>query len=221
MKILAIEFSSAQRSVAVLDSRTGVPPVLLGRAVQTGPQTQAFALIESVLTHARLGREQVEGLAIGLGPGSYAGIRVAISIAQGWQLARNVAVQGVSSVECLAYQAQQAGITGRVRLLVDAQRQEFYLATYEVSSGVVRPVDPLALVTLAEAKVRCQAGDTLIGPDVQAWFPEARVQHPHAATLGRLAAARSGSVPAERLEPIYLRATQFVKVPPPRGVPNL
>ena len=72
-------------------------------------------------------------IAVGLGPGSYTGIRVAISMAQGWQLARGVKLLGVSSAECLAAQAQAEKIFGRVNVVIDAQRNEFYLATYEIS----------------------------------------------------------------------------------------
>ena len=44
-------------------------------------------MIEEALREAGLEREQIEVLAVGLGPGSYTGIRVALSLAQGWQLA--------------------------------------------------------------------------------------------------------------------------------------
>ena len=63
-------------------------------------------MIEKVLAAAKIEREEIEVLAVGLGPGSYTGIRVAISIAQGWQLARGVKLLGIGSAECLAAQAQ-------------------------------------------------------------------------------------------------------------------
>ncbi len=42
---------------------------------------------------------------------------------------------------------------------------------------------------------------------------------PRAATLGQLAAGRADFVSGEKLEPIYLRETKFVKAPPPRVLP--
>ena len=48
------------------------------------------------------GREAIEAIAVGLGPGSYTGIRAAIALAQGWQLAREVKTLGVSSVAAMA-----------------------------------------------------------------------------------------------------------------------
>ena len=51
------------------------------------------------------------------------------------------------------------------------------------------------------------------------WFPGGRIVFPRAAVLGQLALHRNNFVPGEKLEPIYLRETTFVKAPPPRIVP--
>ena len=51
------------------------------------------------------------------------------------------------------------------------------------------------------------------------WFPTGRVLFPRAATLGQLARDRTDFVAGERMEPIYLRETRFVKAPPPRTLP--
>ena len=88
MTILAIEFSSLQRSVAIVRGGAGPGASAISEAVETGADgTGAFGLIQSALREAGLERGEVETLAVGLGPGSYTGIRVALAIAQGWQLA--------------------------------------------------------------------------------------------------------------------------------------
>ena len=77
MTILALEFSSPQRSVAVL--RTDGAAVA-AEAIETGGRgTNAFGMIEQVLAEAKIEREQIDVMAVGLGPGSYTGIRAAIS----------------------------------------------------------------------------------------------------------------------------------------------
>jgi len=157
---------------------------------------------------------------VGLGPGSYNGIRLAIALTQGWQLARPVKLLGISTAECLAAEAQAEGIFGRVQVVIDAQRGEFYLAGYDLSAEMSREIEPLRLATLPEVQACHQAGGIIIGPEVTNWFPGSRVLLPRAATLGRLVQGRTEFVPGEKLEPIYLRATQFVKAPPPRIVPT-
>ena len=219
MTILALEFSSPQRSVAVL--RTG-GAAIAAEAVETGGRgTNAFRMIEQALAEAKIEREQIDALAVGLGPGSYTGIRAAIALAQGWQLARGVKLLGISSADCVAAQAQTDGIIGRTSVVIDAQRGEFYLAGYEINAGQLREITPLRLAALADVREREKAGDVLIGPEVTRWFPDGRVVFPRAATLGNLALTRTNFVLGEKLEPIYLREAQFVKAPPPRTLPQM
>src|ERR1700752_2192826 len=128
MRILAIEFSSDQRSVAaVADGR-----VLAGGVEGPTRATPAVGLASRALTEAGLEREEIECLAVGLGPGSYTGIRSAIALAQGWQLALPVKLLGISSLECLAAEAQAKACFGTVNIIVDAQRNELYVARYTI-----------------------------------------------------------------------------------------
>jgi tRNA threonylcarbamoyl adenosine modification protein YeaZ len=217
MKILAVEFSSEQRSVAVVQTNAGSPPVLLGRAVETG-RHRALGLVEEALQQANCQREEIETLAVGLGPGSYTGIRGAIALAQGWQLGRGIKLLGMSSVECLAAGAERGKIFGPINIIVDAQRQEFYLARYDIAPGAWVETEGLRLAALAEIEALAQRGERLLGPNATHWFPSATNLYPDAALLGHLAAGRSDYVPGEKLEPIYLRETAFKKAPPPRVV---
>jgi tRNA threonylcarbamoyl adenosine modification protein YeaZ len=232
MKILALEFSSSRRSVAVLESGargasgeglrepgTGAMQIL-GCAAEAGAGgSKAFEMITAALSAAGLEREQVECLAVGLGPGSYTGIRVAIAIAQGWELASGLRLAGVSSVECMAAQLADEGFEGRAHVIVDAQRREFYLATFAFAGGGFREVRPLGLASEAEVRALHEAGEVLAGPEVERWFSGARRLDPQAGMTARLAGSRLEFTAGERLEPIYLRATSYVKAPPPRFGP--
>lgn len=214
MIILALEFSSPQRSVAVAHDG-----VVLAEATETtaGRNTAAFGMIEKVLAEAKIKREQIEAIAVGLGPGSYTGIRAAISIAQGWQLARGTKLLGAGSVEAVAAQARAEKIFGRVNVVVDAQRGEFYLAAFEISADGFQEIAPLKILPRAEVQSRTDGGEIPAGPEAAKWFPQGRTIFPRAAMLARLAAARNDFVAGERLEPVYLRETEFVKAPAGRS----
>jgi len=209
MTILALEFSSHRRSVAL--ARGGN---LLAEAAETGGYrvTNAFGLMEKVLADAKISRAEIAVIAVGLGPGSYTGIRAAIAVAQGWQLATGVKLLGVSSADCLAAQAQAEKIFGRVNVAIDAQRGEFYLAGWEISASERREISPLKIVSAVELAARRNAGEICVGPEMEP------PRLPTAAMLARLAAGRSDFIAGEKLEPIYLRETSFVKAPPPRIV---
>jgi len=219
MKILAFEFSSDQRSVAVVDA-TGGTPVLLSLRTETGTRSvKALALVEAALREANVPREDIGCLALGIGPGSYAGIRVSIALAQGWQLARGVRLLGVSSVEAMVGQAHELGLRGRVHAAIDAQRQEAYLATYELSEAGGKETSALRLAPMSEAQALVTAGEVVIGPEVDRWCQGARVVFPSAKHIGMRAAGRTDFVTGEALAPIYLRAISFVKAPPSRVIP--
>jgi tRNA threonylcarbamoyl adenosine modification protein YeaZ len=207
MKILALEFSSPRRSVAVaVDGETR------GLAHEPGGRTtHAFAMIDQALDQAGLGREQIECLVVGLGPGSYAGIRIGIAIAQGWQMARGVKLLGISSADAVAARAGQAGHT-QVWVGLDAQRRELFAARYDVTE-ILRPrlitpfqacgPDDLAHVLRMDLQPATEEGEAC------SWIPEA-------GTLAALAAHRTDFVPGAALQPTYLRPAEFVKAPPSR-----
>lgn len=218
MKILALDFSSSHRSVAVLNDSAAASEVI---DTAPGYTMKAFAMIATALEQAGLEREQIEGVAVGLGPGSYTGIRAAIAVAQGWQLARGVKLTGISSVESIATQAADDGGSGRCCVVIDAQRGEFYLAGYELRGGQAHESAPLRIGSRAEVQQHLAAGETLIGPEVTKWFPEGRLVFPRAARIAILAASRYELASGEPLEPIYLRETTFVKAPPRRIIPGL
>ncbi len=218
MKILALEFSSEQRSVAIMDGGQ----CLATASLAAGRATPAFALVERVLAEAKMEREEIECIAIGLGPGSYTGIRTAISLAQGWQLGLQTKLLGISSVECLAETAARVGIQGKASLIVDAQRNEFYRARYDFAAGKFALIEPLKIVSMEEVCGLQAQGETTVGPDAEKWFAHvanAKTLHPQAETLGAIASQQTDFVPGEKLEPIYLREISFVKAPPSRVLP--
>lgn len=202
MTILALEFSSARRSVAL--ARGGI--VLAEAAVETDARgTDAFGLVEKVLDDAKISRAEIEVIAVGIGPGSYTGIRGAIAVAQGWQLATGVKLLGVSSADALAAQAQTEKIYGRVNVVIDAQRGEFYLSAWDISATERKEITPLKIVSGAEKLARENAVEICVGSDA------ARLIFPSAAVIARLAAGRNDFTAGGKLEPIYLRETNFVK----------
>jgi tRNA threonylcarbamoyladenosine biosynthesis protein TsaB len=205
MTILALEFSSDRRGVALLrDGR------LLAEVSHEGTRhTPIFALITRALAEAGLARGDVEAIAVGIGPGSYTGIRFAISVAQGWQLATGAQTMGVNSLENMALVAAERG---PVLLAVDAQRGEFAVASAEAG----RLLEPVRLVPATELRERLARGETIAGPDVPRLLGDGFEVHATAANAACMAWARPDFVPAEQLAAVYLREASFVKAPPAR-----
>lgn len=209
----------------MVDLANGIGTVLSSANDATDRNLKPLELIQRALDQAQLGPAAVECIAIGLGPGSYTGIRSAIALAQGWQLAREVRLIGISTVECLAAQARALGWFGKVHMVIDAQRNELYTAAYEIGEtcALAEPLH-LAPVETMQARLVPQAGFGpeeriwVVGPESKRWFSEGHVLMPEAEQLGKLAAGRTDFCSGDLIEPIYLRETQFVKAPPQRGL---
>jgi|ERR1043166_9457181 tRNA threonylcarbamoyl adenosine modification protein YeaZ len=213
MKILALEFSSPARSVAV-----AVDGYLRCSMTEHGGRSiHAFELVERALHTSGVAREEIECVAVGLGPGSYAGIRIAIAMAQGWQLARPVKLIGISSADCAAtWAVRWCGIRGIFHIGIDAQRAQIFVARYEAHGEAARLVEPFHLLR-DEDNVRIASGEVLLRPDVlETDGPNIRALPPRAATLAKLADSHRDFVNGSELEPIYLRPLEFIKAPPPR-----
>jgi len=219
MKILAWDGSADPRSVALLEQRAGEEPTLLVETEAPGQRSAALLqVVERILREAGWRPADVTALAVGLGPGSYTGIRAALALAQGWHLARGVPVHGAGSVEAIAARAWAAGWRGRTRVVVDAQRRELYVAGFALEDAGWREVEPLRLEPVETLQQRADRSDWLwTGPEVTRWFPEGRVLGPSAAWVARLALRTQPRSP-EAWEPIYLRPVQFVKTAPTREI---
>jgi tRNA threonylcarbamoyl adenosine modification protein YeaZ len=211
MAILALEFSSPLRSVSVLTGNSVSSGVISRACDRAQLELHPFALIDRALREANLHRQAIECIAVGLGPGSYAGIRIAIAIAQGWGLARGVRLAGFSSAACVAEQFEGEG---KFTIVVDAQRNEFFGARYEKKQNTVSLIEPFRLLTGHDWD-RHRQGELFLRPDVLENGPQGNAAPPDAATLARLA-VETDALHELPLMPIYLRPAEFVKAPPPR-----
>jgi tRNA threonylcarbamoyladenosine biosynthesis protein TsaB len=218
MKILAIELSSDERSAAVLDTASG----RLGVATEAGGRdSHPLAMIESALAKVGIEREEIERFAMGIGPGSYTGIRIGISLAQGWHTATGIKLMALSSLDSLACQwcANNKSFVGEVDFIVDAQRGDFHLAVYAfVNQNKWHIQEPLRLASTEEILNRLKQGRAVAGPGVTGIFPGSVDIYPQATDLVRLAATSEDFIGPEKLAPVYLRPVSFVKAPPPRVI---
>ena len=205
MKILALEFSSNRRSVAIADGKD-----VLARVETDDVKRPPLTLIDEALKKANLNRTAIETISIGIGPGSYTGIRSAIATAQGWQLARDINLLPIKSTEILAATAAAKGQRGETHFLIDAQRHEYYHTTWNLTEDNQSETAALHIIGVVSA---CEF--EAFGPDA-AGFPYCEPLFPDAAILAQLAADRTDFHPGETIEPIYLRPIEFTKAPPPR-----
>jgi tRNA threonylcarbamoyladenosine biosynthesis protein TsaB len=131
--LAVVGFDTATGDVAVAATRDGevLFETLLGPSQKGEPQ-HATALLGEVERAAAAagGWAAVERIAVGLGPGSFTGVRVGVATARGLGLSRGLPVAGACTLDALGRGlAEAAG--GRDRLAVaDARRGEVFAALY-------------------------------------------------------------------------------------------
>jgi len=205
VRLLAIEMSTGSGSLAVLGPG-GVEFAERFEAVR-GQGSRLFPALAEIAA----GDARIEWLLVGLGPGSYAGLRVAIAASMGFGLARGIPIAGLPS-------ALGVGVEGSgFRYVGDARRGMLHHARVDGGRLVEGPelLEPGAL--RARLDVESGASWPLFGPAALAGFSELEVRLPDAVALAG-AALRLGPlgwVPAP-LEPLYLREAS-VTPPRPRG----
>ena len=211
MNWLALEFAYDFRSVALR---------YCGRVFEEfqhgGRHTPAVGMIHRVLQSAGARPGEIDRLVVGLGPGSYTGVRLAISVAQGWQLATGVECVGWSSFEGLARTGSRIGLI-KATLVVDAQREEAAVACVAWAGDGTHHIGETELVRWEELRQRAEGGEVILGPGLPGRWGIGRDLRPSAADLLASLPEQPTITPAEALAPVYLRTAQFVKAPPTRN----
>ena len=216
MNLLALDTSSLACTVAVK----------IGKQVFTRHEEQPrehtrllIPMIRSVLADADTALSDLDGIVLGNGPGSFIGMRIAASVAQGLAFGADLKIAPVSSMAAVAAEVGSSG-PAYVAVAQDAHMQEVYLGLYAVDNGQVSALAP-------ERLQRCEVIEELCGRDDfiaagYGWqrFPalfeanranlqgDAEVLYPHAQFLlglGVDAIERGDTVAAEDVIPAYLR----------------
>ena len=123
MKILALETATDPGSVALwLDGR------VLARTCSPELSNSAALLptASAVLNEAGLTYADLDGVAFGMGPGSFTGLRVACGVAQGLAVGRDLPLLGIGTLEAMALAAGG----GRVIVTLDARMGEVYYGMF-------------------------------------------------------------------------------------------
>ncbi len=126
MKLLAIDTSGADCSAAIYDDEAGCVLAERQETIGKGHAEALMAMIDAVLVEAELDIKSIEKIGVVVGPGSFTGIRVGVSVARGFGVALGVPLCSVTSLETLAQAALQQDASKPVLCVMDAKRGQVY-----------------------------------------------------------------------------------------------
>src|SRR4051794_4476861 len=104
-----------------------------------GHSRELLPAVAALMERAAVGWGDVDGLAVGVGPGTFTGLRIGVATARALATAARLPVHPVSSLAALAAATTAAEDEPRVLALIDAKRGELFAALFEHGRQVVEP----------------------------------------------------------------------------------
>ncbi|MGL4819202.1 MAG: tRNA (adenosine(37)-N6)-threonylcarbamoyltransferase complex dimerization subunit type 1 TsaB [Bacilli bacterium] len=106
--------------------------------VKTNHAERVMPAIEQLMQSCNVSPGQLTEIVAGIGPGSYTGVRIGMTVAKTLAWTLKIPIVGVSSLEALAYNVQY--FSGLIVPIVDARRKQVFTAVYESDGGTLRVV---------------------------------------------------------------------------------
>ncbi len=217
MRLLAIETSSEACSVALQDGEV----VKEQYRVEPRAHTRILLpMIRALLDESGITAKNLDAVVLGNGPGSFIGMRISASVAQGLCFGAGLPLVPVSSLAAVAAEVIESEAAEKVAVAQDARMNEVYFAAYLANDqGLPVAQEPESIVPVERRDLLAGTGWTAAGGGWQR-YPQlaagcavaivttSAVLHPRARYLLKIGAAayRQGqSIEAERLQPAYLR----------------
>ena len=215
MNLLAFDTSTDNCSLALADE-DGVIATRSLLSAKTHTKL-FFSLLAELLEEAHLQLGDLTMIAFGAGPGSFTGVRLAASLAQGLASALTVPVYPISTLQVLAEMVHDQQGATKVIVLQDARMQELYAGKYlwYPKQKIMQSLKSEQLISYEEGKQWCEDDFTVVGsgakllslPDNISVFPE--ICYIDSCYMAKIALwkVRQGIIPveAEAALPIYLR----------------
>ncbi len=218
MNILCVDTSTEACSVAVLSSLGQVTEQFM---LAPREHTQKILpTVEQVLIDANIKLQDIDIVAYGQGPGSFTGVRIGISIAQGLAYGIEKKMVGVSTLQAMAQQAFDTEQSTIVYAAIDARMGEIYFAKYQENNGlmtvvdqevVIRPADLLALNDEVEENAVLVGTGWAAFPELMTQFAIAKqlpIEFPSSQYMFKSvlqSVAGNQQVTADLATPVYLR----------------
>jgi len=224
MKILAFDTSNQPMSVAVVEDEKILMEQIIN--IKRNHSVQLMPAIDEALKQVKLTIEDIDRIAVASGPGSYTGLRIAITIAKSLAWAKDIELVGVSSLKVVAGNRFDENTGEMIIPIFDARRQNIYTGLYTRKSNgeLIKVMEEVHIAAEQWAEILAQkewrSPLTLIGADAPEFFeifeeqlgkqvrlarPE---QHLPRASVLALLAQKEEATPVHSFTPTYLKLAE-------------
>ena len=211
MKILAIDTSTDYLSVAITDGNRTL--ARFHRKVGRRHSDLLVPTIKSLVKRCGMRPEDLSALFVGVGPGSFTGLRIGVATIKAMAYALRIPIVAVGSLDAIAGNA--SGHKGLVSPVLDARKNKVYACLYRSDGKAVRRISRYLLLTAGELAKKVAGREVLFlgdGVDIlkaagiaacevlKYWQPKAET----VARLGMEDLKKNRFKTAEELEPLFL-----------------
>lgn len=157
MTILGLETSTAVCSVGLF--REGKPDLEQSLQESHIHSEKLLTLVQRVVREGELTFDQMDAIAVSIGPGSFTGLRIGLSTAKGLSYATGKPLVAVSTFEAIAEAARrQYPSTPLITVLIDAKKNEWYVGQFRVVNGRIEALTPVEVMPFEKATAAVKAG---------------------------------------------------------------
>lgn len=221
MKILSFDTATMETTCAVVEDHK----VLAASSINSrlSHSETLIAMIEEMLASLDLKMNDLDMIAVGVGPGSFTGLRISVVLAKIFAKTLDIPVVGVSTLSALARQVAESGVVAPV---FDARRKRVYTAQFKKEGDVLTRLTKDDAVAVEELIDSLPEGAIIIGEGLSAYgerFKESdknffcyplSLSQARAAFIAEEALVqyeREGASNPYELEPNYLRPSQAMR----------
>lgn len=204
MKLLAIDTSTHICAVCVLDTQTDQILAEKSLDIGRGHAEVLMDFIESCLSQAGISYENLDRIGVTIGPGSFTGVRVGMSVARGLGFSLGIPVVGVSTLDACEAKARELGYQGGLVSLLDAKRGELYCKISNQGALAASYEAILEKISGLELSM-CGSGSSILNEICQQNAPIIHTEAaPQISVVAMLASQKPD--PSAPPEPLYLRS---------------
>lgn len=221
MKILAVDTSAKAASTAIVENGKIIAESFINTQL-THSQTM-LPMIENMLKSCNISLDEIDGCAVSVGPGSFTGLRIGISLVKGLAFATQKKCAPVSTLEALCY---NVSTVGRICAVMDARCSQVYTATFDFDGEKhtrITEDEAISIAQLEESVKNCKNPVIFVGDGAEMCYNKLKetcgniilsaenVRFQRASSVATVAQKmfeENNTLSAEELTPSYLRLPQ-------------
>jgi len=211
MKILAIDTSTDYLSIAITNGKRTL--AAFHRKVSRRHSDLLIPTIKTLMKRSGLKPKGISAIFIGIGPGSFTGLRIGVATVKAMAYALKKPIVSVGSLDAIA--ANAAIHKGFIMPVLDARKNKLYACLYKSDGKRTKRISRYMLLTAEELAKKVKGKDILYMGDGVEILKAAGIAHPRGVKYWEPRAERIGRLglkdlkkkrfkSAEELEPLYL-----------------